>query len=67
VPRPSMVVISSPSCITARLKARIHAPAIHMHCTCAALPVVAALLRSGESNGLTKAIQRHCLVLEEVE
>ena len=39
-------------------KARIHAPAVHMHRTCAALPVVAALLRSGESNGLTEAIQQ---------
>jgi len=28
-----------------------------MHCTCAALPVVTALLRSGESNGLTNAIE----------
>src|SRR5256885_2943572 len=39
-------------------KARIHAPAVHMHCTCAALAVVTALLRSGESNGLTEAIQQ---------
>src|SRR3989454_9271510 len=31
-----------------------------MHRTCAALPVVAALLRSGQSNGLTEAIQERC-------
>src|SRR5258705_12013611 len=39
-------------------KTRVHAPAIHMHRTCAALPVITALLCPGKSNGFTDAIEQ---------
>jgi len=59
VPRPSIVVISSPSRITARLRheftpLRSHAPCMRR------IGVIAALLGSGESNGLTDAIEERC-------
>ena len=39
-------------------QAGIHAPAIHVHRARAALAVITALLRSGESNGLAEAIEQ---------
>ena len=39
-------------------QAGIHAPAVHMHRARAALPVIAALFRSGEGDGLAEAIEQ---------
>ena len=55
---PSIVVISSPSCVAAKTQARIHAPAIHMHRARAALAVVAALLGAGEVQMLAHAVEQ---------
>ena len=55
--QPSMVVISSPSCITARLSRRAPS-AIHVHRARATLAVVAALLCTGEDDALANAIEQ---------
>ena len=39
-------------------EARVHAPAINMHCAGAALAMITTFLRAGERNGLTDAIQQ---------
>src|SRR5579864_5257864 len=41
-------------------KARNDTPAVHMHSARAALPMIAALFRSGERNRFTNAIEQRC-------
>ena len=53
-----MVVISSPVVHQRQAQARVHPAAVHVHGARAALPVVAALLRAGEGDGLAEAVEQ---------
>ncbi len=55
---PSIVVISSPSCMAAKNETGIHPPAIDVHRARAALAVIAPFFRSGEMQMLAQAIEQ---------